>query len=350
MNNAAGVLYRAALDALPQDTAAGDGLPPVCIVNAWPHPLLRELAHHAAIECRQHRRSLMLELEAMGLGGGAEAASPGRSMTMALVLAGKQRLQSLGWAAMAMQPLAPDGQLLFCAANDHGARGYQRLLAQAADIRSIITKSKSRCLVIRKADVRDRSLLDRWQAESGLQRQASTGLWTQPGVFGWEHPDTGSRLLAECLPGDLTGRGMDLGCGTGILALRALRHAPGIAEMHLVDEDALALDCARRNLAEAATDRPGLSIHAHWRDATRESLPHDLDFVLLNPPFHAGKRRDIGLGRAMVRAACESLRPGGRLFLVANRKLPYEAELNASLASWRTLIERQGFKVIEGRR
>jgi 16S rRNA (guanine1207-N2)-methyltransferase len=167
-------------------------------------------------------------------------------------------------------------------------------------------------------------------------------------VFGWERLDTGSRLLAEHLPGDLAGRGMDLGCGVGVLALRALRQSPGISEMHLVDEDAMALDCARRNLSGFAADRPDLRIHAHWRDATRETLPRNLDFVLLNPPFHAGRRRDVGLGRAMIRAACASLQPGGRLLLVANRKLPYEKELDASLTRWRILSEREGFKAIKG--
>ena len=59
----------------------------------------------------------------------------------------------------------------------------------------------------------------------------------------------------------------------------------------------------------------------------------------------AADRPDIG--RAFIAAAAEALRPGGRLLLVANRHLPYEAVLDAHFGSVRTLAQQQGFKVIE---
>ena len=45
--------------------------------------------------------------------------------------------------------------------------------------------------------------------------------------------------------------------------------------------------------------------------------------------------------------AAQSLRPGGRLLLVANRHLPYEATLVQAFGSLRVLAEGGGFKVIE---
>ena len=42
----------------------------------------------------------------------------------------------------------------------------------------------------------------------------------------------------------------------------------------------------------------------------------------------------------------EALKPGGRLWLVANRHLPYEQVLNASFGDVRAVAERDGFKVI----
>jgi 16S rRNA (guanine1207-N2)-methyltransferase len=44
------------------------------------------------------------------------------------------------------------------------------------------------------------------------------------------------------------------------------------------------------------------------------------------------------------------LQPGGRLYLVANRHLPYEAVLDASFGSVRMLAQREGFKVVEATR
>ena len=57
------------------------------------------------------------------------------------------------------------------------------------------------------------------------------------------------------------------------------------------------------------------------------------------------ERPDIG--RAFIEAASGALRAGGRLLLVANRQLPYEAAIAHGFASARTLAEREGYKVIE---
>ena len=50
----------------------------------------------------------------------------------------------------------------------------------------------------------------------------------------------------------------------------------------------------------------------------------------MNPPFHDGGTEDQALGQAFIRRAAEALRPGGTLWLVANRHLPYEATLSAA--------------------
>ncbi len=354
--NAAGLLYRTALDILIGRENAGSipNAPRLVAFNAWPHPQLHDLVRHAKdFTLHQHRRSLALDMTAMGLTVAPPAPDDDAGETgMALVLAGGQRAQSLGWAAVGLEMLAPDGLLLFCAPNAMGARGYARRLLELAPSAIVTTRARSRLLVLRKADVRDWPEIARWREAARPQRQRDTGLWTRPGVFGWEQADAGSRLLAERLPRDLAGRGMDLGCGIGFLADRAVHANPEIEALHLVDEDALALDCARRNLSQSNREtraaESSLRIHAHWLDATREALPDELDWVLLNPPFHAGGRRDVELGQTMVRAACESLKPGGRLLMVANRKLPYEPILNASLNRWRLLHQGGGFKVMEG--
>ena len=47
-----------------------------------------------------------------------------------------------------------------------------------------------------------------------------------------------------------------------------------------------------------------------------------------------------------IAAAAEALKPGGRLWLVANRHLPYEQTLNERFGDVRVAGERDGFKVI----
>jgi 16S rRNA (guanine1207-N2)-methyltransferase len=70
------------------------------------------------------------------------------------------------------------------------------------------------------------------------------------------------------------------------------------------------------------------------------------DAVVMNPPFHSGKKEDIALGESFIRAAWNSLKRGGRLFFVANRHLPYE-KIIPDLGS---LYEGGGFKIIAGTR
>ena len=41
---------------------------------------------------------------------------------------------------------------------------------------------------------------------------------TQPGIFGWDKIDQGSKLLINHISNDLYGHGADFGCGYGFLS------------------------------------------------------------------------------------------------------------------------------------
>ena len=76
---------------------------------------------------------------------------------------------------------------------------------------------------------------------------------------------------------------------------------------------------------------PDIPVGYHWIDVAR-GVPARYDAVVCNPPFHLGRDPDPALGIAFIRAAAAALVPGGRLWLVANRRLPYEAALGAAFA------------------
>jgi 16S rRNA (guanine1207-N2)-methyltransferase len=83
----------------------------------------------------------------------------------------------------------------------------------------------------------------------------------------------------------------------------------------------------------------------HWHDVTT-GLPGPFDAILMNPPFHTGQATDVDLGRAFLKVAFASLKRGGKLLLVANRQLPYEAVLEASGLAWRKTAEDRVYKLL----
>lgn len=274
-------------------------------------------------------------------------AEPGPS-ELAIVFATKHKEEVLLHIARAAAGLAEGGWLLVSVANELGAASLERRCAAVFGAVESHSKHKCRVFRLRKDSARlDRAELERWRRQGDWQWLAETGLYSRAGLFSWKTIDRGSRLLADWLPLDLHGQGADLGVGTGFLSRELLGRCRGIGELHLVDAEHLALLAAQRNLAEVARD---IRLHTHWLDVTAGLPLRQLDFVVMNPPFHSGRDSLPGLGRAFITAALGALRPGGRLLLVANRHLPYAAEITARGGEIVRQSEAEGFRLIEARR
>jgi 16S rRNA (guanine1207-N2)-methyltransferase len=142
------------------------------------------------------------------------------------------------------------------------------------------------------------------------------GFVTAPGVFSADGVDPASKLLADTLPAKLKGRVADFGAGWGYLTSRLIDN-DAFTAFDLIEADAVALDCARKNV-------PSDKVTFHWADATDFTLPERADVIVMNPPFHTDRKADPELGRRFIASAKRNLRLSGQLFLVANRHLPYE--------------------------
>ena len=89
----------------------------------------------------------------------------------------------------------------------------------------------------------------------------------------------------------------------------------------------------------------------HWADLRgAEPALADLDFVVMNPPFHDAGAEDRALGQVFIRRAAGALRKGGTCWLVANRHLPYESVLSEHFARVTPHGEAGGYKVFEARK
>ncbi|PIE13183.1 MAG: MFS transporter [Rhodobacterales bacterium] len=168
------------------------------------------------------------------------------------------------------------------------------------------------------------------------------GFTTAPGVFSADGVDPASRLLAQALPDRLGAHLVDLGAGWGYLSHAALTRAD-VARIDLVEADHAALDCARINV-----DDPRAAFH--WADATLWRPNAGVDGVIMNPPFHQGRKGVPALGQAFIRNAAAMLSPAGRLWLVANRHLPYEDELAQRFGKVEEIAGDNRFKVLAATR
>jgi 16S rRNA (guanine1207-N2)-methyltransferase len=297
--------------------------------------------------CVQSRRPIASRLESGGHVVLREAPSPSGSFDTVLALPPRQRDEARACLARAVASVRPGGRVLAAMSNLEGARSGERDLGMLmGDIEHF---SRSKCRIfggVVDADRIDRSLLQQWQDLDATRPILDGRYISRPGLFAWNRVDTASALLAEQLPTDLAGAVADLGAGYGYLSVQALERCPGITSMDLYEAEARALEPARQNLARVLAridcDTP---VQAHWHDVTL-GLGRRFDVVICNPPFHAGRADRPELGRAFIMAAADALRPGGSLWMVANRHLPYEATLAQGFASVHAVAERDGFKVI----
>ena len=324
---------------------------PVLFLRARAGAALRALPRERWL-CEQGYRPAATALERDGLvvvpdlDAAADQAPADTRYPLVLVLPPRQRDEARALLARAVALTAPGGRVVASAANAEGVKSVEGDLRQLAGVGGSLSKHHCRvCWTPPLHGTHDDALQAQWRAQDQPQRIAGGRFLSRPGVFAWDRIDAASALLAEHLPTDLSGTGADLGAGFGFLSAEVMARAPGVRALHLYEAEARALDMARANLAAHASASTALAFH--WHDVTA-GLPQCYDFIVSNPPFHAQSRHDRpDLGQRFIEVAAQALWPGGHLWLVANRHLPYESVLDARFGQVRCVASRDGYKVIE---
>ncbi len=137
-------------------------------------------------------------------------------------------------------------------------------------------------------------------------------LCTRPGVFSHRQLDGGARALIKSLSVAPGSRALDLGCGSGAVALAAALRA-GEVQVDAIDSNPRAVESARWAAAQASTARQSPLSIAVMLDCDGSSLPANCyDLVLANPPYFS----DFRIARLFVEIAAKALRHHGSLQLV----------------------------------
>lgn len=164
-------------------------------------------------------------------------------------------------------------------------------------------------------------------------------------VFSRGGLDIGARLFLEHLPSDLEGEIIDLGCGNGVVGLKALLQNPQ-AQVTFVDESYMAVASSELNV--------------------RHNLPQDVErcrfvvnnalagmeggsaqAVLCNPPFHQQHAITDETAWQMFLDAKRCLKVGGELLIVGNRHLDYYQKLKRLFGNCVTVASNQKFLVLK---
>jgi 16S rRNA (guanine1207-N2)-methyltransferase len=182
---------------------------------------------------------------------------------------------------------------------------------------------------------------DEFTTVTTVVRGAPVTLYTLPGVFSREHADEATLLLADAMQIEAGENVLDLGCGAGALGIAAASLTPR-GRVVMVDADVEAVRCAAHSAAAA-----GLSnATALPSDVASAVIDQRFDVVVTNPPFHSGKATDLDVPLQFIADSFTVLRPGGRLYLVANRTLPYERTLQATFGSFEVIRDTPRFKIL----
>ncbi|MBZ9796683.1 class I SAM-dependent methyltransferase [Mesorhizobium sp. ES1-4] len=294
-----------------------------------------EAALHLVQGFRPHFRAL----QAAGFTVTPQPAGDG--FDAALVLAGRHRGQNELRVAEAIECVAEGGLIIVAGGKEDGIASLRKRVGDLVPLDGHLPKYHGIAFWLhRPVDM---------QAAAAL-RAANPALLvgdrfhTAPGMFSFDRVDAGSKLLVDNLPGDLRGSAADFCAGWGYVAAEMAARSPGLSALDLYEADFDALEAARGNLGNT------VARGFFWTDLLAEPVQHRYDVIAMNPPFHRSRAAEPEIGAGMIRAAAKALKPGGRLFMVANRQLPYEPVLSAAFASHAELARDGMFKVHVARR
>ncbi len=261
-----------------------------------------------------------------------------------LIRPGKAKEETLLLFAQAAACVEDGGWVLAAMENDIGAARFEKSFKELFGEVVTISKNKCRGFAAKKTSAFNEAKARLWLKFGEPQLIENGRFTTTPGIFSAGAIDGGSAILAQHMPKSLRGCVADVGAGWGFLSAEILKSHGKLRELHLFEVDQRSLDCARKNITSESVE-----LHFHWCDATK-GLGQVFDAIVMNPPFHQGRQMSVGLGKHFISAAAAGLKPQGELWMVANRQLPYEEQLDAVGLRGRIIYEDARYKVIYARK
>ncbi len=147
-------------------------------------------------------------------------------------------------------------------------------------------------------------------------------------LFCPERPDEGTLAMLSAVQLEKGQTLLDLGCGSGIVAIWAAGQLGG-ENVSMLDSDPLAVQTALENAR-----RNGFgNIRAFLSDGFSEYPLAGLDWILSNPPYH----KDFSVAKGFIEKGFNRLHLGGRMVMVVKREAWYRNKMTAIFGGVRIL-------------
>lgn len=161
-----------------------------------------------------------------------------------------------------------------------------------------------------------------------------------PGVFGHKKIDEGSKLLASTFKKNITGRVLDVGCGTGFLSVSLLYYAPDVI-LTLIDNNVAALISSRATLnCNKLTGKVILS-------DLYSNISKKFDVIISNPPFHNDLKINFDITKRMIYESIRHLKLKGELRFVTNTCFSYDFILKKMFKKYSLLEKTNKYKIYQ---
>ena len=251
----------------------------------------------------------------------------------------------------AFRLLRHGGKCYVAGATNEGIKPAAKLLGQIFGESSVVSyDSGCRVLLAEKQSEMpgqvvgiDTSFLDpeHFREIDATLRGNHIKLYSRPGVFSWEHLDEATETLADAMTIPIGASILDLGCGSGGLGITASLLSQS-GRVTMVDADVEAVRSAQKSAAAG-----GISNYRILpSDVAGAVLDEKFDVVVTNPPFHVGKQTELAVPMQFIEDAWQVLIPGGQVYLVANRTLPYETAIRRRFGNIASVHDGKRFKVL----
>lgn len=308
---------------------SSSGLLPIITARRFPEHTIWAL-NHSWIACQMTRQTLALNQASNVYLPTEISVLPvkAESFQAVLIALPKGRRLAQRWLLEAYQALEMGGKLFLAGANDQGIQSVTRDATSLFGNTTVLAFKKGcRLVSFKKTDARLQ--LPAWAQAPGIapgtwylfEIDASCGripLYSLPGIFSYDRLDDGTQFLMNTWQPEPGKSVLDLGCGYGILGIVAAK--TGTNQVDLVDENLLAVAAAQKNLLNNQISQA----RAFASDGLSEVEEHGYDEIVTNPPFHSGLAVNYAITQAFVQQSWQALNPGGLLWLVANRFIPYD--------------------------